>query len=515
MLYPDGSWNETTKFWNWDGPMLRPGPNIPAAWLGEINSTTVTDLIGTGMFILKTVDPNEQIWTWETNDNYWGGAWYNTLRPGPIKPPFDNLIMRAYPDESAYYSAALAGDVDYFILRGATGPDYVETIENSTDYTLAPPVPFKSNQYFTLDIYLLNLTVRRAMSFAFNYDHYIENIGGFLERHKGPGQSGMLYAWYADNNQRTFPNQVENGFNYNITEARRILLEETTAATDRGLDANSDDADWVAVSASDNPIQNITIGDHATNPNIYLFLKTYWNAIGIQCHPYGPIAAGDVYPYEMVRHRWAKDVQWMASGHMYPHMFAFYYWYFNDWQNYIDADGDGIVNMFDTNWTQQLNWNQWALLSSDINFNESDYEYVREIQPNPDPDYVPTSTNLRQLIASFEQTLETVPMATTPEEKAAIEEQLTNDVTTFLDYIYRQAISIWHNQPVKYYAYNPNKWALPDWFYCPTGNGMFMWDLIPVGEPFVIPGYPMGIFIGISLAGILAVAVITRKRKIE
>jgi ABC-type transport system substrate-binding protein len=512
MVYPDGTWNEAKQYWDYDGPMCRDEGLWPQTMHGKVNSTWVTDVIGTGMFVMETVDPVELIWTFSTNENYWGGNYEDTERPGPIAPAYDNLIIRGYPDENAYYSAALGGDVDYFPLVGATGPDYVETIANLTSLTLAEPTPNKFNLYFTINPHLVNKTIRRAMNFGFNYDHYIENIGGFLYRSKGPGQSNMQYSTYADNNQRTFPGQVENGFNYNVTEARRILLEETTAAADRGLTAASNDAAWQAVAESDNPIENVSVSDFATNPSIFQFLKTYWNNIGIWIEQYGPIAGPDIWPYEMTMHRWSKDVQWMRMGHAYPNMFDFYNWYWHDHQINEDFDFDGISNLFDDNWSQTLNWNQWALTSSLINLNDSDLSYVRDIQGRSS--FEPTSRNLLGLILSLPLTLEDVQRQPTPALKAQVEQQLEDDVSTLLDYIYTEAIAIWYAQEINYFAYNPERWVPPEWWTAPAVEGFGLWDFQAVVVIPVIPGYPLGIFTGISLIAVIAVAVITRKRRI-
>jgi hypothetical protein len=520
MKFPDGTWNSTTNYWNFDGPMLSFGDSYPANADGNLDTKEqLLEVIGTGMLMLDSIDPIEEIYTWKKNPNYWGGNWADAGRPGPISPEFDTLVVKNYQDEAAYYSATLAGEFDNMWNQGPSAPDYWPAIEEDPDLTLMGPYPTKSNQYFTIkrssDEYIngippvemgVNKTLRYAMSFAFDYEHYIETVsGGNLIRAGGPGSPGLLYTRYPNGNQRVFPGQVDengtavNGFHYNLTHARKILIDGG-ATGGRGLTLASTDLDWLDVANGVYPIANITVMGHTSNPLIFTNLQTYFERIGINVTEYGPIADANQYPYEWTENRWAKDVWYSSMSYTTPHWFDPYKWFWDDFQQ---------VDLFDKD-NHQLCWNSASIESTYIELNDTDLTYVREYLGQPS--YEPTSRNLRTLLFSLPLQLEVA----SPDLN-----QLQNDVDTLLDYIYSDAQAIYVSTFAGRQTVKTSRWSIPEWWTPNSGGGVGMWDFGYLGEgeepppedvPF-IPGYSLEIIIGTAILALAALTINNKRKK--
>jgi ABC-type oligopeptide transport system substrate-binding subunit len=87
------------------------------------------------------------------------------------------------------------------------------------------------------------LDVRRASSYAFNYSYYLEHVGG--------GEDYELHTFIPEGMQ--YHNQSYVGAPYyNLTHARKLLLESTEPTIDAaiiasGLNASSTDLDWQTI----------------------------------------------------------------------------------------------------------------------------------------------------------------------------------------------------------------------------------------------------------------------------
>ncbi len=106
----------------------------------------------------------------------------------------------------------------------------------------------------------VNKSVRQAISWAFNYDSYMDIQYESTGAIRADSPLGAECVW----NDGTVPYPV-----YDITKARQILLNDPYYAaicTAKGLDINSADSEWTGVGLSGTPINTFTYLDGGT-PN--------------------------------------------------------------------------------------------------------------------------------------------------------------------------------------------------------------------------------------------------------
>ncbi len=119
----------------------------------------------------------------------------------------------------------------------------------------------------------LNKTVRQAVSWAFDYDDYINVQYADIGAVRCDSPLGTECAW----NDHTVPY-----YEYNLTIARQVLLSDpyyAARATARGLNINSPDSVWTGQAAT-NPIEFFTyLGDPGT-PHKTATLKNALNHLG-------------------------------------------------------------------------------------------------------------------------------------------------------------------------------------------------------------------------------------------
>lgn len=104
----------------------------------------------------------------------------------------------------------------------------------------------------------VNKSVRQAISWAFDYDSYMDVQYETTGAVRCDSPLGTECVW----NDGTVPY-----YEYNITKARQVLLNDpyyATQATARGLDINSADSQWTGVGLGLNPINTFTYLDGGT-----------------------------------------------------------------------------------------------------------------------------------------------------------------------------------------------------------------------------------------------------------
>ena len=165
---------------------------------------------------------------------------------------------------SAYheiYPTTSSTEIDSVQMLGREGSDVPIVIPSSSPFfafngltlrqmfpSIAPAIGLPGGTQLAKGV---NKSVRRAISYAFNYDNYIdvqyENTGGV--RIDNP------FGTYCIFNDHTVPYP-----DYDLTKARDLLLDDPyyeAQATARGLDINSTDNAWTGIAAS-NPIETLT-----------------------------------------------------------------------------------------------------------------------------------------------------------------------------------------------------------------------------------------------------------------
>ena len=533
MVYPDGTWNASKGVageFEADGPMYFPGtsanPNYKQKYLsvrgpaydGMLTlADSVDGIVGTGPFKLTEYNAADTYMTLERNDNYWGGNWQDTNRAGPIMANMSELIVKRYDTSEAMYAALLDGDLDYAAMEGQWA-DYETQINKKESLNLSDQFVVGGGYDIRMNPYEIDKTLRYAMSFAFNYEHASDpaNEGSYVIPTKGPFWDALYTDYTTDELHPIMTHDgsgTEVGFYYNLTEARWWLLHnDSWSFTNRpwpnapllpngtklanraaaaGLTDSSTDQDWIDVANGLTPVATITNLDHADYTHWYDNFKAYMARIGIKVEPYGPVPSAEYHPLETTENRWNTDgtaakQTWRNSFiATAPHLFNYIKYHLDD----ILGIGD-VVNPNDA----FAIWNSWPYLPSKITVN-TDWADSQGYTA-----YTPSNPNMRQLIHSL-------PFITN-------DTQLVLDYGTIMDQVYHDAISIWLFMPTGRATLHKGwSWAgrRPD-----TDFGMSIFDFRQTGwspPSAIIPGYSLGIMIGITILSIVGVVYIMRKRR--
>lgn len=273
---------------------------------------------------------------------------------------------------------------------------------------------------------------------------------------------------------------------------------DSGATGSRGLTLASTDLAWLGVANGLNPIANISVMGHTSNPLIFTNLQTYFERIGINVTEYGPIADANQYPYEWTENRWAKDVWYHSMTYNTPHWFDPYKWFWDDFQQ---------VDLFDKD-NHQLCWNSASFESTLVELTDDDLYYVRT--QLGDPGYEPTTRNFRDLMMGLQCQLEVASPNIT---------QLQYDVDTMLDYIYDDAQAIWVSTFAGRNTIKTSRWSIPEWWTVNSGGGNGFWDFGYLGEPggeepeIVIPGFQLEIILGTAVLALVILTLTTKKKR--
>ncbi|MFX1379630.1 MAG: ABC transporter substrate-binding protein [Promethearchaeota archaeon] len=194
-------------------------------------------LVGTGPFIFDSCDVNYWGESSEThmhaNPDYWGGV------------PSINKLVFLDLGVSERMERMLSGELSY--IWGNRDNNTLDDFKLNPEFTVVP-IKMMSLWYFGMNNKIINLTMRKAISYAFNYNHYLKEVwGGHAERAKSPLAKQMQYSNWEDFNVPY----------YNITRARQILLNANWPGTD-GLTANdniSTGNEWEILANSPSPLK--------------------------------------------------------------------------------------------------------------------------------------------------------------------------------------------------------------------------------------------------------------------
>ncbi|MHA2393593.1 MAG: ABC transporter substrate-binding protein [Promethearchaeota archaeon] len=256
----------------------------------------VTHLVGTGPYKFVYADPvvtNTQYSV--KNENYWNKDYLESRDLFVV----DDLYVRWYATPESRSTALLAGDVDTSGWAAGSRLTDLVALNASAYHTLYPTeyeasyttIQFSNRENndkpsvymggMTLREYFpiwagsnglppgtplaqgLNQSVRRAISYAFDYEGYMNVQYADIGAIRCDSPLGTECIW----NDHTVPY-----YTHNLTKARQVLLNDpyyAAQASARGLDINSADSAWTGVGLGLNPINTFTYldGNHPHKVN--------------------------------------------------------------------------------------------------------------------------------------------------------------------------------------------------------------------------------------------------------
>jgi ABC-type transport system substrate-binding protein len=160
-------------------------------------------LIGTGPYILDSCELNYESEIIKTdlhaNQEYWGGV-----------PSIERVSFLAL-NHSQRFERMMSGELAY--VPGEADDEILESYRNNSKIAVISK-PRSGLWYLPMNNKLINVTMRKAISYAFNYTDFIETVHGeHAERVKSPLPKLIHYA-----NWEAFQMPY-----YNISMARQIL----------------------------------------------------------------------------------------------------------------------------------------------------------------------------------------------------------------------------------------------------------------------------------------------------
>jgi peptide/nickel transport system substrate-binding protein len=206
-------------------------------------------LVGTGPFEYISFTAGVEV-KMEGFDDYWGTP-ENT---GP--PQLDTLTYVLPPDAVTMANGFLAGDID--IILSVTGIEtFIPTFEANPNidggfYGATWSIVVS---YFNYDH--INLTMRKALSYCFNYSYMIETIAqGVALRLGSPIPAGIPYSNYSFD----YPT-------YDVAKAREFLLNDSyygPILAGAGITGASPDSAWLNLAAT-TPLETLNISYNIGN----------------------------------------------------------------------------------------------------------------------------------------------------------------------------------------------------------------------------------------------------------
>jgi len=245
------------------------------------------DIVGTGPYMYDYYIQDTEV-RFTKFEDYWA-----TQAPYNLEDEvmFDQLIYRIIDDWVRLNYAMLAGDIDFLI--GAM-TDLLPAFKTNPWITVnEADKPGLVYQYLGFNNKLINVTWRKAMSYAINYTYIIEEM---LE-----GRVFRAYSAISPGYGAAFNDSLTNSFGgsayFNLTIARQTILDGL-GSDDRltGLTAsnNPNDSAWLSV---DIVSFNYThYGQNWLRKELYPLLRDWFDAIGITL-----IEDFDIWSYHILR----------------------------------------------------------------------------------------------------------------------------------------------------------------------------------------------------------------------
>ena len=236
--FPDGNWiiNETKVLDEYTVKFVLNKPFVPLLSLlatpyslmlspsstpdNEFNGIIPGTLYGTGAFIYSAYEGGNNI-TLAPNPDYWGG-----------RPAFDNVIISLFSNDTVRYEAMLSGELSWTYAGNPWSDEDRNLLMNTTGIE-SERIPMPAILYLFMNNNVINTTMRKAISYAFNFSAYANldllNKPRFPIRSESPIPKGMLYSHWGSFDMPYF----------NISIARQALKDANWPGTEN-LTADED-----------------------------------------------------------------------------------------------------------------------------------------------------------------------------------------------------------------------------------------------------------------------------------
>ncbi|MFX1389825.1 MAG: ABC transporter substrate-binding protein [Promethearchaeota archaeon] len=238
------------------------------------------DIIGTGPYMYDYYIMDTEV-RFSKFEDYWGGVPLSGGVPVVAPVMFDAMVYSVIDDPSALNYAMLAGDIN--VLFGAM-TDLVPAFRTNPWITIYEATePGLLYHYLGFNNRQINLTWRKAMSYAINYTYIIDvRLEGRAHRAYGaisPSYKEGFNHWLRDSIQTATGN---GSAVFNLTIARQVVINGLGGdARMSCLTANSDPNDpaWEAVELVSFNYTFFT--DHWFSTDLYPLLENWFDDIGI------------------------------------------------------------------------------------------------------------------------------------------------------------------------------------------------------------------------------------------
>jgi len=218
-------------------------------------------IIGTGPFVFEYYNEGIEA-RFHAFENYWREM-----------ANIDEMVFKYFSDLGTLNSETLSHNINFL---DNPDPDLLDNFKADPDLVVLDV----GKTYSTIGVlafnnFLLNNTIRKALSYAINYSYIIDELlNGTALRSKSPIPPGILYS-----------NTTFNYPNFNITKARTIMQSKGYGAA---LDPNYpglNDTDWESL--ADSGINNFSMWVHPLNQfrsDIFNLCNETFRKIGINLY---------------------------------------------------------------------------------------------------------------------------------------------------------------------------------------------------------------------------------------
>jgi peptide/nickel transport system substrate-binding protein len=204
-------------------------PNTPRYRYIDLTTERV---IGTGPFVYESYIPLLEV-RFTRNDNYWQELAH-----------FSEMVFLIIEDATTANNAMLGKDADYL---GGCLPDFIPLFKADPDFTFVENLTSLVYWYIAFNTQQVNRTWRKALSYAYNYTHVVEEIrNGVAVRGTSavpPGMPGHNASLNVAVLNRPFARQIMQAMGYGV-----------------GFDINND-AEWL-LQASTAPFRDFDVIRH-------------------------------------------------------------------------------------------------------------------------------------------------------------------------------------------------------------------------------------------------------------
>jgi len=204
---------------------MSPASTPPLRYLESANSR----LIGTGPFIYESFTPDVDI-RFRANPVYWRGA-----------PKLLSMVWVQIEDTNTRNQALLSKEVD---ILDAPDPSFLTQFDSDSAITLYRGGATTNTEYVMLDCVFMNVTLRKAASYAFDYNYVIQEIlQGQAVRLEGPIAEPVPF----------FATDLDYPV-LNLSYARQILVDAALVSGSAPINDNPADTFWQSLAASGSPV---------------------------------------------------------------------------------------------------------------------------------------------------------------------------------------------------------------------------------------------------------------------